>query len=388
MPAHPLLNEHTITIPSALAATIGLERAVLLTVLNDAAQAQTSSQTRISSSVLCQQLAFWSPSHIQQLLLDLEAQGLIRVCSPWSPQTTYLTFSFSEEHESYASTQLAFMPDTTASTTHAATNGRYAQHPLPRQHWQPSSDTLTRLEQHGINRAFALHQLDAFLLKVGEQRGRPQDLNHRFFSYVKQQWVYAQQDAQPRSQGAFERQTFQIQPDEAKPMAANWQPSMDAIDILQKGGVEGQFIQDAVPEFVLYWAERGDAHKTWSSKFVQHVRQQWARYRSSVEHSTQPKRICDDWQPSDDCYDILALAHIDRQFAQDLVPEFVLYWRESNQLHTSWNSRFLEYCKQKWSRRLNVAQPGNTHESGSDQSGYATASASLERLQDTSWADG
>ena len=39
---------------------------------------------------------------------------------------------------------------------------------------------------------------------------------------------------------------------------------------------------DAVPEFVLYWRERGETIKTLNSKFINHILRQWARYSSAL----------------------------------------------------------------------------------------------------------
>jgi hypothetical protein len=45
------------------------------------------------------------------------------------------------------------------------------------------------------------------------------------------------------------------------------------MDILvNQGGINPNFIEDAVPEFILYWRDRGDVSSTWDSKFIQHVR--------------------------------------------------------------------------------------------------------------------
>ena len=49
MPSHPLFSDHTISLSATLAATIGLEEAVLLTILNDAAKIQTQPQARLSN---------------------------------------------------------------------------------------------------------------------------------------------------------------------------------------------------------------------------------------------------------------------------------------------------------------------------------------------------
>ncbi|NRA25561.1 MAG: hypothetical protein HRU08_14040, partial [Oleispira sp.] len=76
---------------------------------------------------------------------------------------------------------------------------------------------------------------------------------------------------------------------------------------------------------------------------------------------------------------------------QGLIAEFVLYWRDSNQLQTSWNSKFLQYVKQQWARQLNQSpQIGGQVNAGSQngthsEPGYATAAASRQRLTDTDW---
>ncbi|MGK0443781.1 MAG: hypothetical protein ACJA1U_000709 [Bermanella sp.] len=166
-------------------------------------------------------------------------------------------------------------------------------------------------------------------------------------------------------------------------MDAQWQPEATTLEILQKAGVDPSFIQDCVSEFILYWQEKGDAHDTWNTKFVAWVRRQWARFSASLAHPSDPVPMSDGWAPSEDVFEILAMASIDRSFAQSIVPEFVLYWRDSNQLHTSWNSKFLQHAKHLWSKRLN-GQQGNAATSQRD---YIASTTLEERLSDTSWAN-
>ena len=413
MPGHPLLTDKTIALSATLAATIGLEEAILLTVLNDAAVLQGHRWARLHHQALRNQLPFWDDVTIRRVMRSLIDKGLLRLQGDLFPDGEGLIYQFEQNpaaaqpaagSQSYArqtphSQQAAQNSVNSQQATLSARNSQAV--PSPHQplsaQWQPSSDTLTRLEQHGINSAFAMAQLDSFILRGQEQGANRNDWNHRFFQHVKSQWVYAQNDAARQQQqlqqqkfgehAVRERSPFTVNQDEARPIAPDWQPSPDARQILQRAGIDPQFISDAVPEFVLYWSERGDAFKTWSSKFIQHVRQQWARYSASVEHSSLPTRIAENWQPSPDCYDILTMGHIDRQFAEQLVPEFVLYWRDSNQVHNSWNSRFLQYVKQQWGKRL--AQPGEANGTSAQQAtaqpGYATAEASIQRLKDTSW---
>ncbi len=382
MPVHPLISDHAISLSATLAATIGLEEAILLSVLNDAARLQTQPQARLNSDTLRRQVPFWNDDTITRVLSSLIDKGLLQIHGPAFTQAAGIVFSFAN-----APAQTVQTPRHAPAKDTRSVPARPSHMP---EQWQPSEEAVQRLEQHGIPRAFSFSQLDAFVLQGQEQGSNRNDWNTRFFRFIKNQWVYAQNDA-GRFRRQQERTGFQPSQEEALPITADWQPSSDALQILQRASIDPQFIQDAVPEFVLYWQERGDVFKTWNSKFIQHVRQQWARFTAAVEHSPMPTRIESNWQPAEDCYDILGMGHIPREFATALVGEFVLYWRDSNQVHNSWNSRFLQYVKQQWAKRHAASSAvsttgGNNGQQTTAQPGYSTAEASVSRLSDTSWA--
>ena len=161
-----------------------------------------------------------------------------------------------------------------------------------------------------------------------------------------------------------------------------WLPEAATMEILVKAGVDENFIQDCVSEFILFWMEKGVAHNTWNTKFVAWVRRQWARFSSSLSHPTDPIPMQEGWLPAEDVYDILHMANIDKPFAQSLVQEFVLYWRDTRQLHTSWNSKFLQHAKHLWSKRLNGQSTG----AATSQRDYAANTSIEEQLTDSSWA--
>ncbi|MEH6607268.1 MAG: DnaT-like ssDNA-binding domain-containing protein, partial [Pseudomonadales bacterium] len=190
-----------------------------------------------------------------------------------------------------------------------------------------------------------------------------------------------QQAAAPsRQQSGF--QATEVQ---AHQLPSDWQPSEDAMEILTRSGIHANFIADTIPEFVLYWRERGQSTKSWNAKFIGHIRRQWGRYTSSLEHNTEPHRIAVDWKPSEDAYDILKMATIERDFATQQVAEFVLFWRDSNQLHNSWNSKFLQHVKHQWAKRhqYGLSDDGK-HQSKAGAS--STRSRSItEDLTDTDW---
>jgi hypothetical protein len=409
---HPLITDKTLVFSPALAASIGLEEAIALTWLNDIAQALGGIQWHINNDQVRQVFSFWDDQKIRLVLRNLHEKGLLRLISPLFPDAPQLIFCFGNPSQEQPSMP-AQAPQTMqmANSSHEQIRPSTAQQvsskqPMEQQ-WQPTRDGLNRLQQHGIPDSYSLSKLDEFILQARENGNNRNDWNTQFFRFIKKHWVYTQTDAHKKQQRMAEKsafntsnaqapdrqERFQAQREEAGPIAQQWQPSLDAQQILQRAGIDPQFIQDSVPEFVLYWQERGDAHKTWNTKFIQHLRQQWARYSSSLEHSSVPTRISDDWQPDNDCYDILAMAHIDVPYAKSLIGEFLLYWRDSNQLQTSWNSKFLQYVKQQWARQLNQgSQIGGKANAGSQsgtqsnsQPGYATAAASRQRLTDTDW---
>ncbi len=158
---------------------------------------------------------------------------------------------------------------------------------------------------------------------------------------------------------------------------------------MARSRIDRDFIDQAVPEFILYWRERGAAPKELNSKFIQHIRIQWAKYSSSLEHSTEPTRIPGNWQPSEDVYDVLRMSHIDMDFARDLLPEFIVYWRDSNQAHLSWNSKFIQHVKYHWAKRHQLTQADHSHggQQGPHPAGRTRDRSLQDDLNDTSWAD-
>lgn len=390
-----LIQERPLVISPSLAATIGLEEAVLLNQLNDYRFfCKQAPWIDIDNRKLRELVPFWTDIDIRRILKSLSDKGIVFFDSPPFPDGQNLRFSFEQPQAQFNNKpqpQLTNQPKHQAQFRPQAHNQRAAGlQPMTAQ-WQPSDDCLAQIEQHGINREFALEQLGDFILYWQERGDAHRSWGHKFLVYVKKQSVHQQntQQQQQRSErqmlSPFE-QSFQAPKDTS--MNSEWRPDQDVVNILINSGIDQQFVEDSIPEFILYWRERGAVMKTWGTQFVKHVRVQWARFSESIKHSTIPTRIPTNWKPTEDCLDVLKMANIDMVFANNLIQEFVLYWRDSNQLHTSWNSKFLQYAKQQWAKRLN--QPaGLTHEGQQNTSQRNhTATTSLEqRLSDTSWAD-
>lgn len=385
-----LVPEQQLVFSPGLAATLGLEEAVLLQFLHGlitympVRRRDNRDWVHVERAQLLRQLPFWKNHDLQRVCASLAAKGAL-LLDPYAGVDSILYALNETPADANRSPAVSrpLPPDTRGDTSSAGLQirGEPGSHPhaaaLP-SGWAPSEDLLQLLAlNHNIPRDFALDQLEDFVFYWRERGETSHAWENKFRQHVLSSWRRQQQNA---------GEAFQTP---ERPLDNQWFPNADAMEIMLRAGIARQFIEDAIPEFILYWRERGSAPKELNSRFIQHIRLQWAKYTASVQHSTEPQRIPGDWQPSNDVLDILRLSHIDPAFAMPLVPEFTLFWRDSNQLHTSWNTKFLQHVKYHWARQ-NQFNNGSAGHDGQPNAGGTgrTRDRSLEQdLRDTSWAD-
>lgn len=379
-----LIPERPIVVSPSLATTIGLEEAVLLQMLNDAANFAAGRRQnnylwfQLSRDDLQKRLAFWDLQTIQRVAASLKDKGIILINSAPLSQCDELCFAMNEQHPVEASSQpLTETPVLQQRPTKSAS--------LLPSNWQPNEDLLQLLSMnHGIPRDFALQQREDFLLYWRDRQEVSHSWSNKFRQHVLKEWRFQQSRQANAEQVALASQDIN----------QAWSPSPDALEILQRSGVSADFIEDAVPEFVLYWRERGQAHSTWNSKFIAHIRRQWAKYTQAMELDYEPRQIPANWQPNEDVYDILRLANIDLDFARQLVPEFVLFWRDTQEIQRSWNTKFLQHAKYQWATRHHMpTYAGQQHVGQRNANQPASAKNDIKQspfkqLTDRSWAQG
>jgi hypothetical protein len=372
-----LIPERQLLFSPQLAATIGLEEAILLQHLQqsfDHHEAQVRrgyAWLRIERAYLQRTLPFWSVEDLHRISRNLADKGVILLESAPLLTTDHLLFAVNEQVQ-------PFTKDLAAPAAALAEPVRRSAGLLPI-HWSPSEDLLQLLAlNHNIPRQFALGQVEDFVF-YWRERGEP---SHAWENKFRQQVLTAW-----RRQQQHQAAPFQVA--ETTGLDNNWRPSVDALEIMERRGIDRDFIEQAVPEFILYWRERGINPKELNSRFIQHIRLQWARFSSGLEHSTEPRRITERWQPAEDVFDILRLSHIDIDFARSLLPEFIVYWRDSNQAHTSWNSKYLQHVKHHWAKRHQINQAGTSYDGqqGTNRTGRPKDRSLEDHLTDTSWAD-
>ena len=147
-----------------------------------------------------------------------------------------------------------------------------------------------------------------------------------------------------------------------------WNPNVDALSILKSSGVSEEFINNSIPEFILYWREKNFKSDSWNTLFVSHVRKEWAKFTHKINDKNKPQLMTDDWEPDESCYDVLKLSRIKKKFAKQQLAEFRIFWIDSKEIMTSWNSKFIQHVKFKWYKK------------------NPNASGIISRLNDKEWA--
>ena len=208
--------------------------------------------------------------------------------------------------------------------------------PSNRDKWVPDKDVIDQINEYGIPEDFANLQIDDFK-KLNQERNE-KDINWgvKFLRFVIKKWRHKEVEDNKKMK--------------TKPIDKNWVPDLDAKEILINSGINEDFIDKEVPEFVLYWTERKEESDIWNSKFIAHIRRQWGRFKDIKENDNSPSVMSSDWNPNSDFFDILEMTDIPKEFAENAKLEFVMYWKESGQSLNSWNSKFLQHVKYQWER--------------------------------------
>ena len=392
-----LLPERPLIISPTLAATIGLEEAVMLQVLAELIHGKEicrrASNPSLDWAVLSDSdfqtaFPFWVSVDIRRVQNSLQNLGLI-VVDPIAESRTgfYAINEPSNEASDNNAASFRSMPSRQSEAPRVAASISTPPLPTPTipgsgsasliaPNWQPNQDWITKCQQHNVPEDFANALVPEFV-SYWRDRGQARfSWGNAFYKHVLKEW----RNEQTRK-GAFELATE---------MSATWRPSEDAIGILEISGINSSFIVDAIPEFVLYWRERGMVNGAWNTKFIEHIRRQWAKFSASFGYDDTPKAIQASWQPSNDCFEILQLAEIDEEYARAKIPEFVMYWKDSQQVKSSWNTVFLQFIKQDWARQLKQTENADLSYAENQSlvgSSQQRVKERFQRIADRSWAE-
>ena len=357
------IPERMLVISPTFAATIGLEEAIVYQALVNGSNRFDEDWVTQHKDTLRSWLVFFNDHDIKRLLKSLSDQGIVHFNTPPFGQSDQVIYSFSEK-----------VPATSKkSTTQQAfqTSNRVNKNTIP-SNWLPSQATTEYIASTiGVPPHVSNGCIQDFVSHHSSKGTLASSWSNMFI-----RWVNANKH---KDKAVHSGSVFDTVSGKQSIMTPDWKPDSTALEILTNADVDLRFTEDCVNEFKLFWIEKGEAADSWNTKFVSWVRRQWARYSANLANPTNPLPIPSDWEPDRNVFEILEMAGIDNHFAESLVSEFVLYWKESNKLHSSWGSKFLQHVKHHWSKRLT---------SGGDveQREHIKNTTLKERLADDSWA--
>lgn len=366
-----LIPERPLLISPTLAATIGLEETVMLHVISELFLQHPlliRKQLRWAEfdyPILQKAMPFWSLIDIKRIRQNLLEKGLIQVDAFVENSDTFLIAinqPYIEDGENPAihSKISSKKPSTLNSVFNSAESSGKASYISP--NWQPDEELYQQFKQHNIPEEFIDQRIKSFVMYWRQRQKAQYSWHNTFLNWILKDWRKEQS-----YQGAKELESD---------MNRTWRPSEEALSILENAGVNSSFIEDSIPEFVLYWKERGLITSTWNTKFIAHIRRQWAKFTLAVENDPSPRLISMDYEPSPACFEVLEMANIDEAFAREQIKEFVLYWHDRKEAHPSWNTKFLQHVKYKWAHHQQANLPSTQQ-----------IQDTIERFTDRSWAE-
>lgn len=317
------MTDSKIYFSKEIANTIGLEEAILLEYLKQ----QEVSLYQVSIEQIRTDNKFWSEENIRNILSKLIKTGLV------------IESNF-EGHTYFSSKNPNQEPTINRENK-----------------WVPDKEVLDQINEYGIPEDFAALQIDDFKKLNQERNEKSTNWGVKFLRFVIKKWRFKEVEDNKKMK--------------TRPIDKNWIPDNDAKEILIKSGINEEFIEKEIPEFVLYWTERKEESDIWNSKFIAHIRRQWGRFKDVKENDDLPSKMTSQWSPNEDFFDILELTDIPKEFAERSKPEFIMYWKETGQSLTSWNSKFLQHVKYLWER----SNKGQTPQ----------LSAQIDRRIESSW---
>jgi hypothetical protein len=184
--------------------------------------------------------------------------------------------------------------------------------------WKPSPDILQKLKKQGIETS----EIDLLLKSFEQHPDYLKDArNTRFMKF-----------AMLRAGQSLKAEIPE------QPIPIDWWPSEEIINaVVSKTGIAESEIPDLVPEFVLYWRERGETANSWGQKFLR-----FAEMRSEYKY---PSRIRPDWWPSEDASRLLQLYGFREEQIEIGALEFRMFHRDANTRQLNWNESFAKWMK-------------------------------------------
>ena len=255
------------------AKTLGLSEAVLLETIKKIIISKKNDL--IDLGLILKETTFWEKEEVTTLLSNLDLKGLVI----FNKETQKVSLTSSKNIDKNPLNQHAVFGERKESYI-----GK---------NWEPDATLIDQASEYGIPKSFVFSQLEEFILLHKEKSDSSHSWGIKFLRFVIKKWR--------------DQEISDYKESKRKPIDQTWLPDQEAIEILSKAGIDEEFTKNEIPEFILYWSEKGEISDTWNSKFIAQVRRQWAKTQHLINNSEAPEPISEDWKPSEDFYEVLAL---------------------------------------------------------------------------------
>jgi hypothetical protein len=267
-----LFPEKPILVYPTLAASIGLEEATMLSMLDDMTRhkegmaSQGMQWYHLSEKTLKNHITFWDARDIQRTSQRLRDLGLILVRSAPFMQSLVIDFAFNLQsksngaqlvsHNHSQSRQPMARPSAQINTNAGAS--------IIAANWQPDVETLIGLGQLNIPEHFAREQVPEFVNYWRETGETQRAWGSKFIQHAKRQWTF--------------HTTKMARQNRAATLPNGWQPSKDLQTQIANEGIPITFSDKILNKFRLYHQKSGTTHINWDMPFFSWVKDAWQKH--------------------------------------------------------------------------------------------------------------
>jgi hypothetical protein len=226
------------------AETLGLNNAILLEYISNIDFQKCKIQ------YLLKELNFWDENELMGSLIDLNVRGLIELDT--EKKTVKLSKSKTE--------------------TKLQTPKEIKKSNMPSD-WNPSEEVHEILVRSGMEELFIRELIPEFVIYWSERPDVLISYNSKFIEHARLKWAQYSAEIDTRKSPTV--------------IDNSWAPSDDCIDIIKMTGIDIEFAEKYLPEFILYWKEDGRAFTSWDIKFLDFIKKKW---NYDVENSSNGRK--------------------------------------------------------------------------------------------------
>ena len=199
-----------------IAETLGLNTAVLLEYITN------SELQKCKIEFLLKELSFWDENELMSLLIDLNVRGLVDL-----------------DTEKKLVSLTKGQPKTKLQT--------------PRK--------IKILVRSGMEESFIKELIPEFVIYWSERPDVLISYNSKFIEHARLKWAQFNAEVDTKKSPTV--------------IDNSWTPSDDCMDIIKMTGIDIEFAEKYLPEFILYWKEDGRAFTSWDIKFLDFIKKKW-----------------------------------------------------------------------------------------------------------------